>query len=180
MRHFRPLQLFRLALSSTLLFGAVCVYPQTRESEADDSPARGSLQEINDKRRAYILVIRSKVIDASDNARGASEAVKAGDRTEIRYRRVFNIIAKELNKYMRKHGSMTAAQDSFNADYVIVFNVTHYRRILDSIYPFGELFVIANQPSGETRVLWRTEKSMLPHDAIKKLVQAMKQVRGER
>ncbi len=44
-------------------------------------------------------------------------------------------MARKLNKYMDKYGSLTAAEGLADAEYVIYFNVVEFRRILDTVYP---------------------------------------------
>ena len=92
-------------------------------------------------------------------------------------------IARKLNSYIRKYGSLSPAQDLSDADYVIYFNLIEYRRILNTIYPFGELFVIV-KGSPETqkkppRVIWKAKKILWAADAIGDLIKELKVLRGE-
>jgi hypothetical protein len=77
---------------------------------------------------------------------------------------------------------LSAAADLSEADYVIFFNVVEFRRILNTIYPYGELFVIV-KGSPETlqppRVVWKARKVLFAEDAIGDLIKDLKAVRGE-
>jgi hypothetical protein len=166
------------ALAPLLL--AVATSDSQTPQTATPSTIQGSLYEIKEKPRAQLLIIRSAVLDASDPAKGAVDAVRAGQQTERRHRYPYAVIAKKLNDYIRKYGSLTDAEDAEHADYVIVFNLMRYRRILNSIYPSGEMYVISYRPPGPARVLWKTEKEMLAEDAVNSLIRALKIVHGQR
>ena len=145
------------------------------------APVSGSLEEIRGRRRAHLLVMRSNTVDASaDPAQVAVDAVRSGMRTERRFRYTFAVIGKKLNKYIRDYQVISGVGDPTQADFVIVFNLLRYRRILNSIYPEGEMYVVSCNPPGPARVLWRTEKQMLAEDATSKLVKALKEVNGQR
>lgn len=144
----------------------------------------GSLDEINDRARIFLLATRSSVVDANGaDAAIVAEALKA-DSGKLRIHSYpYRVIARKLNEYIRKHRSMTAARSVAEADYVIYFSVLEYRRSLNGIYPFGELFVIF-KPGAEdarpARIIWRTRKVMWAEDAVKTFVKELKRVRGER
>lgn len=142
-----------------------------------------SLVEVRDKRRALLLVFRSGVLDAGDGERALIEQVlKADPRPRGRNQWVYGQLAKKLNSYIRKYHSLTAAQDLSDADYVIYFNLVEYRRVLNTIYPYGELFVIVKgSPETQTppRVIWRAKKILWAGDAISDLIRDLKTVRGE-
>ena len=95
---------------------------------------------------------------------------------------VYGQIAAKLNKYAKKYRSLSAAADLSEADYVIFFNVVEFRRILNTIYPYGELFVIV-KGSPETlkppRVVWKARKVLFAEDAIGDLIKDLKAIRGE-
>jgi hypothetical protein len=154
-------------------------YPQTNASESPLTIVEGSLEEIRTKPRARILVVRPRVVDAGDAVMAVAEAVQAGQETERRQRRAYNVIAHELNKYMRKYRRIEPADDPSKADYVVAFNLIRYQWILGRVYASGEMFVVSSQP-GVVRVLWRAKKEMLAEDAVKKLVSDMKVVHGIR
>jgi hypothetical protein len=141
------------------------------------------LTELRDKRRALLLVFRSGLLDASNNERAIIDQVlKADPQPKGRYQWVYGQLAKKLNAYLRKYQSLTAAQDLSDADYVIYFNLIEYRRILNTVYPYGELFVIVKgSPETQTppRVVWRTKKILWAGDAISSFIKELKTLRGE-
>lgn len=144
-----------------------------------------SLAEVRDKRNVLLVVFKSRVIDVdvSDRERDIIEDVlKADPVPRGRYRWVYSQLAAKLNKYARKYKSLSAARELSEADYVIFFNVVEFRRILNTIYPFGELFVIV-KGSPETltppRVVWKARKVLFAEDAIGDLIKDLKAIRGE-
>ena len=142
-----------------------------------------SLSEIRDKQNALLVVFKSRVLDAGDRERSIVEDVlKADPEPKGLYRWVYSQMAKKLNKYIRKYKSLTAATELSQADYIIFFNVVEFRRILDTPYPYGELFVIV-KGSPESRkpphIVWRAKKLLIAEDAIGALIKDLKAVRGE-
>jgi hypothetical protein len=142
-----------------------------------------ALSEVRDKRSALLIVFRSKVVSVNDRERAIIEDVlKADPRPSNRYRWVYGQLARKLNNYIRKYKSLTAASELAEADYVIFFNVVEFRRVLDTTYPYGELFVIV-KGSPETRkpprVVWRAKKMRFAADAIGDLIKDLKILRGE-
>ena len=142
-----------------------------------------SLDEVRDKRSALLVVFKSRVLDIEDRERAIIEDVlKADPRPPGRYRWVYSQLAAKLNKYIRKYKSLSAAKELSEADYVIFFNVVEFRRILNTVYPFGELFVIV-KGSPETlkppRVVWKARKVLIAEDAIGDLIKDLKALRGE-
>ena len=152
-------------------------------AQAPDVAAVNSLEEVRDKRNALLVVYKSRVIDAGDRERAIIEDVlKADPEPKGRYRWVYTQLARKLNKYVNKYNSLNPARELSEADYVIFFNVVEFRRILDTPYPFGELFVIV-KGSPETlrppRVIWRARKVLYAEDAIDDLIKDLKTIRGE-
>ena len=145
--------------------------------------AGNSLSEIRDKQSALLVVFKSQVLDANDRERSIIEDVlKADPEPKGRYRWVYSQLAKKLNKYIRKYKSLTAATELAEADYVIFFNVVEFRRILNTPYPFGELFVIVKGSSDALKpphIVWRAKKMLIAEDAIGDLIKDLKAVRGE-
>lgn len=144
---------------------------------------QNSLAEVRDKRSALLIVFKSRVIDVGDRERAIiDDVLKADPQPAGRYRWVYSQIAKKLNKYIHKYKSLTAASELSQADYVIFFNVVEFRRILNTFYPYGELFVIV-KGSPETlkppRVVWKAKKVLFAEDAIGDLIKDLKAVRGE-
>lgn len=142
-----------------------------------------SLAEVRDKRNVLLIVFKSRVLDVTDRERAIIEDVlKADPQPKGRYRWVYSQLAAKLNKYMKKYGSLSAATELSEADYVIFFNVVEFRRILNTVYPYGELFVIV-KGSPETlkppRVVWKARKVLFAEDAIGDLIKDLKAIRGE-
>lgn len=167
-----------LALALLVLF---CCF--TAAAQAPDVELGNSLEEVRDKRNALLVVYKSRVIDASDRERAIIEDVlKADPQPKGRYRWVYTQLAKKLNKYIHKYNSIRPARGLSEADYVIFFNVVEFRRILNTPYPYGELFVIV-KGSPETlkppRIVWRAKKVLFAEDAIGDLIKDLKAVRGE-
>jgi hypothetical protein len=162
-----------LLVTNLILLQCVSGLPQAPAS-SDESPS--SLSEVRDKHRALLIVFRSSVLDASD------QVLKADPLPKGRYQWVYGQLAKKLNAYIRKYRSLTAAEDLSDADYVIYFNLIEFRRILNTLYPYGELFVIVKgSPETKTppRVVWRAKKIMWAGDAIGNLIKELKTLRGE-
>ena len=164
----------------TLLVLLLCF---SATAQAPDVTLGNSLEEVRDKRNALLVVYKSRVIDASDRE-GAiiDDVLKADPQPKGRYRWVYGQLANKLNKYIAKYKSLSAASALSEADYVIFFNVVEFRRILNTPYPYGELFVIV-KGSPETlkppRVVWRAKKVLYAEDAIGDLIKDLKAVRGE-
>ncbi len=154
-------------------------------SAAAQEPAleTNDLSEVRDKQSALLLVFRSRILDVQDRERAIIEDVlKADPRPKGHYRWVYGQLARKLNKYIQKYNSLIAAEELSEADYVIFFNVVEFRRILDTFYPYGELFVIV-KGSPETRkpprIVWRARKVLIAEDAIGELIKDLKAIRGE-
>ena len=142
-----------------------------------------TLSEVRDKRSALLLVFKSRVLSVNDRERAIIEDVlKADPQPKRRYKWVYGQLARKLNNYIQKYKSLTAAHELADADYVIFFNVVEFRRILDTVYAYGELFVIVKgSPETQTppRVVWRAKKMRLAEDAISDLIKDLKILRGE-
>ena len=166
-------------LTPTLLLFVLCLSATAQAPVGDTN----SLVEVRDKRSALLVVFKSRVLDVADRERAIiDDVLKADPRPAGRYRWVYSQLAKKLNKYIQKYKSLTAAREMSTADYVIFFNVVEFRRILNTPYPYGELFVIV-KGSPETlkppRVVWRARKVLYAEDAIGDLIRDLKAVRGE-
>jgi hypothetical protein len=167
-------------LTPTLLVLLLCF---SAAAQAPDVTLGNSLEEVRDKRSALLVVFKSRVIDVSDRERAIiDDVLKADPEPKGRYRWVYTQLAKKLNKYINKYKSLSAASALAEADYVIYFNVVEFRRILNTPYPYGELFVIV-KGSPETlkppRVVWRAKKVLFAEDAISDLIKDLKALRGE-
>lgn len=142
-----------------------------------------SLEEVRDKRNALLVVFKSRVLDVNDRERAIiDDVLKADPHPTGRYRWVYSQLARKLNQYIRKYKSLSPARELSDADYVIYFNVVEFRTILNTRYPYGELFVIV-KGSPETlrppRVVWRAKKMLIAEDAIGALIKDLKAIRGE-
>ena len=166
-------------LTPTLLLFALH-FCATAQAPVGDS---NSLAEVRDKHSALLVVFKSRVVDASDGDSAIiDDVLKADPNPKGRYRWVYSMLAQKLNKYRNKYKSLSAARELSDADYVIFFNVVEIRRILNTPYPYGELFVIV-KGSPETlkppRVVWRARKVLYAEDAIGDLIKDLKAIRGE-
>ena len=165
---------FPILLVFLLYFSAVAQAPLTETN---------SLEEVRDKRNALLVVFKSRVLEVGDRERAIIEDVlKANPHPSGRNRWVYSQLARKLNKYIRKYKSLSPATELADADYVIFFNVVEFRRVLNTHYPYGELFVIV-KGSPETlkppRIIWRAKKMLFAEDAIGDLIKDLKAIRGE-
>lgn len=149
----------------------------------EDKTFEGSLNEIKDKQRVFLVATRSRVVDVSGP--DPSTLIEAlGDGSVRTHTYPYTVIARKLNEYIRKSRGMTAVGSAAEADYVIYFNVLEYRRTINGIYPYGELFVILNRDavgnSQPPRIVWRTRKPTWAEDAAKEFLRELKRTRGER
>ena len=168
-------------LTALVVSSCLPALAQTTRNQAAHSAS--SLAELRDKRKAFLVVFKSRVLDLSDGERAIIDDVLQADaKPKGRYRWVYNQLATKFNKYMEKYGSSTAATGLADADFVIFFNVVEFRKILDTTYPYGELFVIVKGSPEELkppRVVWRANRIMVAGDAIGNLIKELKLVRGE-
>lgn len=143
----------------------------------------GSLADLRSGRRVVLVIHRSTVIDSRGQAGTIiKEAYRADPDARLRYPRLFNSLARKLNKYMEKYGNITAVKNIPDSDFIIFFNLLEFRRPLGSPYPYGELFVILNDRLGgkSPRIVWKSRKSsMWAEDAIEDFIKDLKTVRGE-
>ena len=166
-------------LTPTLLLLVLSLCAMAQAPIGDDN----SLAEVRDKRSALLVVFKSRVLDVSDRE-GAiiDDVLKADPHPQGRYRWVYTQLAKKLNNYIHKYKSLSAASELADADYVIFFNVVEFRRILNTVYPYGELFVILKgspEKLKAPRVVWRARKVLYAEDAIGDLIRDLKAIRGE-
>ena len=182
MRIRKPLQ-FASFVFLMLAACATAFAQQDSSVNLNAAHAGSALVELRDKRRALLVVFRSRVLDVNNRERAIMEDVlKADPQPQGRNRWVYNQLAHKLNSYISKYNSLIAAENLADADYIIYFNVVEYRKILDSVYPFGELFVIVKgspQQLKPPRVVWRANKVLFAGDAISDLIKELKAVRGE-
>ncbi len=164
-----------------LLIAIITNCAASLQSQERGSAASGSLTELRNKQRVWLIVRRTAVLDAQG---GAEETVISEAYKETRGRqtfpRTYNAIARKLNNYMKRHGDITAAMSVSDAEFIIFFNVLEIRRPLGTPYAYGEMFVIINQQS-KPRVVWKTRsKGMFVDDAIDEFISELKAARGYR
>jgi hypothetical protein len=171
------------AVFPILLVLLICFSAMAQAPAVDSAPAgANSLEEVRDMRRALLVVFKSRVIDVADHDRAIIEDALKADLTPTRRGWVYSQIARKLNKYIKKHKSLSAAKELADAEYVIFFNFVQWRRILYSFYPYGELFVIVKGSSENLkppRIVWRAKKIQSAEDAIDELIKDLKALRGE-
>ena len=164
----------------SLLFLLLLCFTAAAQTPAVEN---NSLEEVRDKRSALLVVFKSRVLDVGDRERAIiDDVLKADPEPKGRYRWVYTQLARKLNKYINKYNSLTPAHALSDADYVIFFNVVEFRRILDTAYPYGELFVIVKGSPEQLkppRVIWRARKMLIADDAISDLIKDLKALRGE-
>lgn len=155
--------------------------PAKAEGAGESTPITvGTLDEIRSKRLVRLVVVRPRTVSASDPTQGVVAAVTSGAETSPRLRWTHDLIARRLNKYIRKYRSMTAIPPGMEPDYVIVFHLLRYRAVLNGVYPSGEMYVVSYKAPGPPRILWRTQKEMFEEDATNELLKALKASRGEK
>lgn len=171
-------------LASVALFFLFANVISAQNSSASSAPPYNSLYEIADKSRILLLVRKTSVIDVSGGRNSMIEEVlKTDPRQSRRYRSAYNTIAGKLNKYMKKHKSISAVGRIEEADYIIFFNLLEYRWPLGSPYPYGELYVIVNFEPGERngpRVIWKSKKVQWAGDAADDLIDDLRALQKQR
>lgn len=139
---------------------------------------------MRNKRRVFLLVRRSSVVDAKEEAKSILSEVYQSEAESPRgqFARIYNAIAGKLNKYMAENQSISSVRNLRDADFIVLFNLLEYRWPLGHPYPYGEMFVIVSDHSNgqEPHVVWRTRKrSEWAEDAIKEFINDLKAIRGE-
>jgi hypothetical protein len=172
---------FRFIILFAIIAASAASFPsQERASGPEGAAVKGSLAELRDKHRLWLIVRRGKVLDARGaEASVISEAYRAGNERS-NFPRTYNMIARKLNKYMKEHGSLSAARNLSDAEFILFFNVLEIRRPLGTPYAYGELFVILNVKTGP-RILWKTRNAgQFVDDAVGDFISELKAVRGEK
>jgi len=183
----QPPRFFTVALC-VLLVGS---FPCLELSVAAASPLDNTLEdppvsmaELKDSQRLTLLIKRSSVVNASESDDPIiAEALSADPRESLKFRYAYRVIATKLNQYMRKYRSISAVQEIAEADFIVYFKLVEYRRLLNGVYPYGELFIIVNpraEGSRPARIVWKTKKVTFAEDAIKDFVRELRRVRQER
>ncbi|MCA1558340.1 MAG: hypothetical protein LC731_07370, partial [Acidobacteria bacterium] len=121
---------FKLIVSFILIVThAAPLSSQTRDSEFS-----GSLVELRDKHRVWVIVRRGAVLDARGTEQSVLSEVYREGVARQSYPRTYNMVARKLNKYMREHQSITAARNLSESEFIIFFNVLEVRRPLGTPY----------------------------------------------
>ena len=168
------------ALRVTLLLAASAGGASAQGAGDEGREPQWSLEGIRDKRRVFLLVTRSRVVDVRGPDPSALLEAAGGGRVRT-HPYPYRVIARKLNEYIRKRGGMTAVGHVSEADFVVYFNVLEYRRALNGVYPHGELFVILNGgPEGKPRVIWKSRKALWAEDAAKEFLRELRRLRGEK
>lgn len=146
---------------------------------------RGSLAEVQGRRRVALLASRPLVVDAREPALAALEDHRRALRGEPprQHGAGARLIADRLNKYIRKYHMMTAAVQYEEADLVLVFHVTAQRAsgIPQEPYVWGKMFVIAVGADHSARIVWESKDDRTPaEDATDDFLKAYKAARGEK
>ena len=155
----------------------------SQQNTFNDGVVTGSLYELRGKRRVLLMVRRSAVVDASGQAKAIlAEVYGPSLEQRGRFPRIFNALARKLNKYMIKNQSISAALTISDAEFIVFFNLLEYRRPLGTPYPYGDMFVILNDRSygRQPRIIWKTRRSpRWAEDAIDEFIRDLKATRGE-
>ena len=131
----------RIALLIAVALGCTeCLFSQERLAfDVNSGVVHGSMMDIRDKRRVLLLTSKSYVVDSRGSARSVlNEIYQNPASARPRHSPAYNIIGRQLNKYIRKYQSLSAVEHLANADFVIAFKVVRDLRF--SIE--SELFVI--------------------------------------
>jgi len=155
------------------------------EGRGGVSPAvEGSLSELRSKSRFVLVLTRTLLLDTRDPGRSlVRQAYHADPRVKRRHYFAFNAIARKLNGYIKKYGGMSAAEGVGDAEFLVVFNLLEYKVMLGRPYPYGEMYVVLNQPPGSPdtpRLLWKARKVLWAEDAAGEFLKELKVVRGEK
>ena len=168
---------FRFIISFILI--VMCAAPLSSQAR-DAAEFSGSLAELRDKHRIWVIVRRGAVLDARGTEETVLSEVYKEGAVRQSFPRTYNLVASKLNKYMREHQSITAARTLSDSEFIVFFNVLEIRRPLGTPYAYGELFVILNNKS-KPRILWKTKQGgMFVDDAVSNFISELKTVRGEK
>jgi hypothetical protein len=130
-----------------------------------------------------LVVLKSSVVSADEGDRSLIDLVlRADPEANSRHQIAYRTLAKKLNGYIRKYQSLAAVEQLSEADIVICFSLVEYRQILNTAYPFGELFIIVKgepRVRRPPRVVWKSRKVLWAGDAIKEFLRELKSIRGE-
>lgn len=170
----------RFIITLALIISCAPSFPSQEQSASfKETKVGGSLAELRNKHRVWLIVRRSALLDANGAGESVLSEVYKGGNPWQNYPRTYNLIAKKLNKYMKERNSISAARTISEAEFIIYFNVLEVRRPLGVPYAYGELFVILNE-SSNPRILWKTKGSgMFAEEAVSAFISDLKAARGE-
>jgi len=172
-----------LLLSGLLLISPTTAYSQKPAEDLGEVVVTGSLADVRTMRHVLLLVRRSAVVDSRGQAKSILGEVYRNDADGIkRFPRTYNSIARRLNQYMNKYGSISGARNIAEAEFIVFFNLLEYRRPLGRPYPYGEMYVILNERSTSKppRIVWKNRKSPVwVEDAVDEFLKDLKATRGE-
>jgi hypothetical protein len=173
-------RVFRFLLPVFIIINIASAPAQERVSAVREESVTGSLADLRDKQRVWIVVRRSTLLDARDARESVLSEVYRNADPRQSFPRTFNLIARKLNKYIKSHRSLSAARSLSEAEFIIFFNVLEIRRPLGTPYAYGELYVILNVRS-KPRIIWKTRSNgTYADDAIGDLLAELKATRGEK
>lgn len=192
----------RLALLAALLASALAAPPSParapRVAAQDDEPrmttageddgeiSREAFEEVREMRRVLLVATKSLTVDTRGPARGVLEEVFQKPEGSVRrHEYAHRVIGKRLNRYSRRHHSITAVETLAEAEFVVVFKVLNEQPSFIAAEPhvYGEMFVILNRAPTRPRpvVVWWTKHNQTPlEDAVDDFLEDLRELRGEK
>lgn len=148
--------------------------------------SRESFSEVREMRRVLLVATKSLTVDTRGPARGVLEEVFQKPEGSLRrHDYAHSVIGKRLNRYIRRHRSITAVETLSEADFVVVFKVLNEQPSFIAAEPhvYGEMFVILNRAPARPRpvVVWWTRHNQTPlEDAVDDFLRDLRELRGEK
>lgn len=156
------------------------------DEERSDDISRESFAEVREMKRVLLVATKSLTADARGPAREVLEEVFERPEGSVRrHEYAYSIIGKRLNRYIRRHRSITAVESLAEADFVIVFKVLNEQPsfIASEPHVYGEMFVILNRAPTRPRpvVVWWTKHNQTTlEDAVDDFLKDLRELRGEK
>ncbi|HEX5709589.1 MAG TPA: hypothetical protein VFX96_20085 [Pyrinomonadaceae bacterium] len=197
-----PVSKTNATLALVLLFAlATPAWPDASRAPAQDEDATGmtsagghedgeisrdSFPEVREMRRVMLVATKSLTVDTRGPARGVLEEVFRRPARQLRrHDYAYSVIGKRLNRYIRRHRSMTAVESLSEADFVIVFKVLNEQPSFIASEPhiYGEMFVILNRTEARARpvIVWWTKHNQTSlEDAVDDFLDDLRELRGEK
>ncbi len=151
-----------------------------------DEVAPEEFERVREMRRVLLVTSKSLTADARGPARGVLEDVFRRPEAALRrHEYASQVIGKRLNRYIRRHRSMTAVESLAEAEFVIVFKVLNEQPSFIPTQPhvYGEMFVILNRSETRPRpvIVWWTKHNQTSiEDAVKDFLDDLRELRGEK